>query len=314
MRRRGKMEPKHGTTLPMCYLRRKRNGFRDSSCPKRMAYGVSLIARDGMLCIGGCDDKTNVDDVLLLQWDGKNLTQREMPKLPHPTSCAAGALVGSRVFVAGGQAGPNPMAGRSYSYFWSLDLDEKSLNWRELPTWPGPERFYAIAGSDVKSFFLFSGIRRTAGRRMVNPHWNTCATPTALTLRRKRGNDWQTCHIPTRRSRRPRRYVDGGLLLLGRGADGTGTNLPLEKRQPFGRETLRFDIATGRFIMIGSLPFGLAAVASANWHGSIIIASGEIAPGVRSPAVWSIRPESLTVRRNPIPTEMCQGCIKYSVK
>jgi N-acetylneuraminic acid mutarotase len=176
-----------------------------------------------------------------------------------------------------------------------LDLDQVAPSWRVLPTWPGPERFYAIAGSDEKSFFLLSGIRRTqdANGKPALEYLRDAYRfdPVAETWERLPDLPHPNAAVAS-----PAPYVDGGLLLLGRGAEGTGTNLPLDRRQAFGRETLRFDIATRRFNTIGSLPFGTAAVASANWHGSIIIASGEIAPGVRSPTVWSIRPESLAGR------------------
>ena len=107
-------------------------------------------------------------------------------------------VVGSRVFVAGGQAGPNPAAGPSYSYFWMLDLDQETPIWRVLPTWPGPERFYAVAGSDGKSFYLFSGIR-CVDDDQGSRSWNTCETHTDSILRPRNGNDWPTCRIPMQR-------------------------------------------------------------------------------------------------------------------
>ncbi len=262
--------------------------------PQRMAYGISLTTKTGVLCIGGCNEKSNLDDVFELQWDGERLTQREMPSLPRPTSCAAGAMVGSRVYVAGGQAGPDPTTGPSFTSFWMLDLDQDTPSWRVLPTWPGPERFYAIAGSDGKSFFLFSGIRRTEDEQ---------GRPKLEYLRDAYRFDplaemWERlADLPRANAAvaSPAPYVDGGLLLLGRGADGTGTDVPLDQRRPFGREALRFDISAGGFDTIGSLPFGIAAAVSTQWRGSIIIASGESGPGVRSPTVWSMNPKSLGV-------------------
>ena len=261
--------------------------------PQRMAYGISLTTREGVLCIGGCDDKANLGDVFVLRWDGERLTQREMPSLPHPTSCAAGALVGSRVYVAGGQAGPDPTAGPSYSYFWMLDLDAETPSWRALPTWPGPERFYAIGGSDGKSFFLFSGICLTEDKQGQPKleYLKDAYRFDPVTEKWERLADLPHANAAVAS---PAPYVGGGLLLLGQGADGSGTDLPLDQRLPFGREALRYDVSTGRFDTTGTLPFGLAAVASTQWHGSIIIASGESGPGVRSPEVWSISPESLT--------------------
>jgi N-acetylneuraminic acid mutarotase len=260
---------------------------------RRAAYGISLTTNAGVLCIGGCDEKSNFDDVFMLRWDGKNLTQHKMASLPHPTSCAAGAMIGSRVYVAGGQAGPNPASGPSYSFFWMLDLDQDSQSWRELPTWPGPERFYAIAGSDGQSFFLFSGIRRTEDKK-GQPQLEYLKDayrfdPMADEWRRLADLPHANAAIAT-----PAPYANGGLFLLGRGADGAGADVPLDQRRPFAREILRYDVAADKFETVGTLPFGLAAVSSTQWNGSFIIASGESRPGVRSPNVWSIRPASLT--------------------
>jgi N-acetylneuraminate epimerase len=269
-----------------------RTGFKLSH---RAAYGISLTTNAGVLCIGGCDEKSNLDDVFMLQWDGKNLTQHKMPSLPHPTSCAAGAVVGSRVYVAGGQAGPNPASGPSYSFFWMLDLDQDSPGWRALPTWPGPERFYAVAGSDGRSFFLFSGIRRTEdNQRQPKLEYLNDAyrfDPAAEKWTRLADLPHPNSAVAT-----PAPFANGGFFLLGRGADGTGSDMPLDKRQPFAREVLRYDVSADKFEMVTSVPFGLAAVASLQWHGSFIIASGESGPGVRSRAVWSIHPESLAGR------------------
>ena len=260
--------------------------------PHRMAYGISLTTKSGMLCIGGCDETTNLDDVFTLQWDGTTLCQKKMPSLPQPTSCAAGALVGSRVYVAGGQAGPDPLKGPSHNYFWSMDLDDKAPSWRVLPTWPGCERFYAVAGSDGKSFYLFSGICRLIGDQ-DKPILEYLRDAYRFDIVTEKWERLADLPHPNAAVASPAPHLDGGLLLLGRGADGSGTDVPLSKRRPFGREALRYDTRTGRWAPMGQLPFGLAAVGVTQWNGKTIIASGESRPGVRSAAIWSIRTESL---------------------
>jgi N-acetylneuraminic acid mutarotase len=258
----------------------------------RMAYGISLTTSSGVLCIGGCDEKENLGDVFTLQWDGESLARKDMPDLPHPTSCAAGALIGSRVFVAGGQAGPDPTTGPSHSYFWSLNLDDDSPSWRELPTWPGCERFYAVAGSDGKSFYLFSGIRRLeleSGKPTLDYLQDAYRYDPAAEM-------WERLPDlphPNAAVASPAPYVNDGLWLLGSGADGSGTKLPLNRRS-FGTKVLRFQIPSNQWQPAAQLPFGLAAVGTTHWNGSIIIASGESGPGVRSTAIWSIRPEHLS--------------------
>jgi N-acetylneuraminic acid mutarotase len=263
--------------------------------PQRMAYGISLTTKSGILCIGGCNDKTNLDDVFTLQWDGKHLTHKELPRLPRPTSCAAGAIVGTRVYVAGGQAGPDPLSGPSHSYFWSMDLDEVPPQWREEPPWPGPERFFAVAGSDGQFFYLLSGMRRVqVGAEEPRLEFLRDAYRFDIAARTWKKLDG----LPNANAAvaSPAPLVNGGLLLLGRGADGTGADLPPRDRPAFQGDVRRYDLATGRWSRVGALPFGVAAPGIAQWNGNIIVASGEVSAGVRTTAVWSIRPAAIPSR------------------
>ena len=264
--------------------------------PHPMAYGISLTTTSGLLCIGGNDENNNLDDVFLLKWDGKTLTSESLPSLPHPTSRAAGAIVGTAVYVAGGQAGPNPASGPSYSYFWSLNLTESAPKWRELPTWPGPERFYAIAGSNDQSFYLFSGIRAIEdkpGQRTLEYLKDAYRFDTsAETWERLADLPHPNAAVAT-----PAPNAAGGFFLLGVGADGAKTDAPMNERPGFGRTVTRFDIASQKYETFGTLPFGVAAVAATEWHNAIVVPTGEIGPGVRTTAVWSISRESLVDSR-----------------
>ena len=116
--------------------------------PRRMAYGVSLTIKGGLLCIGGCDEKSNLDDVFVLRWDGKRLTRQECRRchtlrVVPPAQCSAHAFS-----LREGKQGRTPQSGHRFLFFGCWTWDDEAANLRELPTWPGPESFYAIAGSD----------------------------------------------------------------------------------------------------------------------------------------------------------------------
>jgi N-acetylneuraminic acid mutarotase len=259
--------------------------------PRKQAYGVSLSTKDGLLCIGGCDESQNFADVILLRWNGKELSHRSLPNLPVPTSCAAGALMGSRVYVAGGQPGPDPLSGPSQAHFWMLDLADERRGWSKLPTWPGPDRFYAVAGTDMKSFYLFSGIRRKL---------DSSGQPALEYLKDAYRFDpeverWvRLADLPHANAAvaSPAPKVDDYLLLLGQGADGVRIDRPLQDRSEFGTDVLGYNVVTGKWHEIGTLPFGRAAVPSAPWRGGNVIASGEVRPGIRSNEVWWVRASS----------------------
>jgi N-acetylneuraminic acid mutarotase len=259
--------------------------------PHKRAYGVSLSTREGLLCIGGCDESRNVADVYFLRWDGKALSQRALPKLPVPTSCSAGAMIGSRVYIAGGQPGPNPLSGPSQAHFWMLDLADERHGWSELPTWPGPERFFAVAGSDGKAFYLFSGIRRildSSGQPVLEYLKDAYRFDPAV-------KSWaRLADLPHANAAVASPATDVGdyLLLLGRGADGVGVDRPLQDRAEFGTDVLGYNVITGKWHEVATLPFGRAAVPSAPWRGGTVVASGESRPGIRSNEVWWVRASS----------------------
>lgn len=128
--------------------------------PAPRAYGISVTLPEGVLCIGGCDASDCTDQVSLLTLDGDRPRFTPWPSLPRPLANAAGALVGHRIYVAGGieQVGGGTAATRN---FFMLDLHDRERGWQELPPWPGPARAFAVAASQSDGFdncfYLFSG-------------------------------------------------------------------------------------------------------------------------------------------------------------
>ncbi len=126
--------------------------------PRPLGYGVALSVPEGMLCIGGCDKDVHVREVFLIRRSGDDVEVAPGPSLPVPLAYSAGAVVGSRVVIAGGTE--SPTATRAERHMLLLDLDEpvSKRAWKTLAPMPGPSRFLAAAGSDGQNFFLFGGI------------------------------------------------------------------------------------------------------------------------------------------------------------
>ena len=114
--------------------------------PAPRAYGISVTLPEGVLCIGGCDASECTDQVSLLTLDGDRPRFTPWPSLPRPLANAAGALVGHRIYVAGGieQVGGGTAATRD---FFMLDLHDRGRGWQELPPWPGAALAFARADS-----------------------------------------------------------------------------------------------------------------------------------------------------------------------
>lgn len=266
-----------------------RTGYR---LPAPLAYGTSIVAGDALICIGGCDPEMNHARVYQLRWSGGELVISELPPLPQPVSCAAGALVGDTIYLAGGQPGPNPFSGPSMHNFWALDLSETQPRWRELEPWPGPERFYAVAATDGQSFFLLSGLRRVVG---------VDDKPALEYLRDAYRYDpgeepatggWsRIADLPRANAAAatPAPVIDGVILLLGNGADGANLDIPAAERPGFGDEILAYNIASDSWRRAGSVPAGRAAITSVRWGDLVVLPTGEVRPMVRSPEVHTAR-------------------------
>lgn len=127
--------------------------------PAPRAYGVSITLPEGILCIGGCNTNTCTDEVLLLTLTGRTPRFTPWPSLPRPLANATGALVGDRIYVAGGiEQVHGATATRN---FWMLDLHDRERGWQELSSWDGPARAFAVAAAQSDGFdncfYLFSG-------------------------------------------------------------------------------------------------------------------------------------------------------------
>jgi hypothetical protein len=82
-----------------------------------------------------------------------------------------------------------------------------------------------------------------------------------------------------------------GFAVLG-GDDGSKYGFqPVEKHPGFSREILVYDMATDRWTSGGELPRSRVTAAAVMWGDEVVIISGEIRPGVRSPEVWAYKIE-----------------------
>ena len=260
--------------------------------PRPLGYGLSIVTPEGLICVGGCDKDKNYADVFMLKWNGETIETVAMPPLPQPVSCAAGALVGNTIYVAGGQPGPNPFSGPSMHNFWSLDLTESEPKWRVLKPWPGVERFYAVGASDGKSFYMISGLRKVEdgnGKPALEYLKDAYRydTPTDGST-----GGWQRiADLPRANAAAasPAPVIDGHVLLLGNGADGANLDLPVSERPGFGKQLLRYDIAADHWESAGTAPVGRAAVTAVKWNDLWVLPTGEVRPMVRSPQIHAAR-------------------------
>jgi SSS family solute:Na+ symporter len=130
--------------------------YESQDLPLPFAEGASLTVPGGLLCIGGNTPDGLSERVFLLAFDGVSVTVNEFPSLPLAVRASSAALVGSTVYLLGGEQAD----GRSSDQFLSLDLNRIERGWEVLRAYPKPVSGAALAvqqdGEQV-SLFAFGG-------------------------------------------------------------------------------------------------------------------------------------------------------------
>jgi N-acetylneuraminic acid mutarotase len=284
--------------------------------PAPLGYGVSATFGGRVWCVGGCDAKRHVASTVALGWDASThrltVEPNALPALPKPVAYAAGVVVGSRLYIAGGQETPD--ATDALGTLWSIDLaaaaglgrtgSTAQSRWQEHPPYPGPPRILPVLGTHAGRVVLVSGAELVAA-----PGAGTAgvAAVTRRFLRDAYAFDPQTHTwtvlaappVPIVAAAGPAIPVGGGRLAFLPGDDGAlfEQRAELAGRHPgFPRAILLYDTSADAWHAAGEIPGAVAGTATATpvttpavaWRGRTVIPSGETQPGVRTPAVLSL--------------------------
>ncbi len=265
--------------------------------PYPVAYGASVSTEYGIVCIGGNDSQQTYDNVFLLKWDPANMqaTTEPLPSLPKPCAYTTAARIGNTIYVAGGQSSAGLET--AMKNFWALDLSgygksngENKLTWKSLPCWPGPSRAFNLTVAQhngvADCIYVMSGRRqdRDGGVQLLQDVYEF--NPAAGEKR----DAWR------RRTDVPHCVMAGPAVALGQshifvlgGSDGEyfGRADELKDDHPgFFKNALAYHTITDTWIEAGPLPANHVTTTAVKWNDSIIIATGEVRPRVRSPKVY----------------------------
>lgn len=125
--------------------------------PSNIAYAACSSSPDGIVVAGGENEKGISNKVFLIQWDekSKKLLVKNLLELPIPLTNASAIANEKIVYIAGGET-PNHVSNK----FYSLNLDNISAGWKELPSVPKPVSHAVMiiqSNGDKKNIYLLGG-------------------------------------------------------------------------------------------------------------------------------------------------------------
>lgn len=289
--------------------------LRATPLPRPLGYGVTASFGGRVWCVGGGDAIEHVRSTVALSWDAATATVSvetdALPPLPCGMALGGGVVVGSRLYVAGGQATPSSTVG--LGTIWSIDLAAARVarRWDEHPTWPGPGRILPVLGTHDGTILLVSGAELLPTPDDGSPGREAGVTRRFLTDAYEFdpvGNRWRViapCPVPLVAAPSPAIPVDGSCLAVLPGDDGA---LFFRQRElagdhpGFPRQAYRYDTRADAWRTAGEVPAGIRpAVATpvVAWHGGWIVPSGEVQPGVRSPQIVRLEWDGTSAPREP---------------
>jgi SSS family solute:Na+ symporter len=270
--------------------------------PEQLAYGVTLQRGDEMIIAGGGNASRHTDAVAELTWTGRELQYTELGHLPGPTSFACGAVVGDVAVVFGGMSAPDSARPHGELYWSDLARGE----WSSFQSDALLPRQLAIAGSHGDHFFVFSGVDlenrdgNPSARVFLKDAWKI-----DIGLKRRSSElAWeQLTDCPRPMAAAPSPAIPLGVehLVMFGGDDGAHYGEDLRDTHPgFAATGFAYDVVLDRWRSAGSIPsdpsrdpieapsmnaWSPVTTGAVLWNDSLVIASGEARPGVRTPRV-----------------------------
>ncbi len=255
------------------------------------AYGAALSIPEGVALIGGSDADKAYADCQLLTWDpvSRKAQLTELPALPVPSVHPAAAAIGSVIYCAAGSDGTAPSS--MTHAFWQLDVSapEADRRWVELPPWPGPARHKSVAVAQSgrgrgAEFYLFSGSIPTA----TDGGGFTYEFRKDAYRFHVADQSWvRLADLPLPVAAASAMAVGQSQVLVFSGSTGAHVLDP-DPRPEFPRTVHSYHTITDTWTTAGTMPQAVVTTGVVRWQDQVVVASGEVRPGVRTPAVRTV--------------------------
>ncbi len=286
----------------------------EQTLPRPLAYSACASTPKGVVVVGGSDAEAVYGDAFLMAWDSaeQRVVFEDLPELPTLSAFGSAEALGSVVYVFGGKStkSETDLAGG----FWKLDLDRLELGWVALPEHPGPARLKMVTAvqddpEGEACIYLFSGSQTSTSPEgdprfemftdayRYSPEagsWTVLADLPVLEDPRDLAGEeafsaerWPinaACAAPFGKSEILTFSGSTGRYIL----DEQGKVRDPRVRPAFANRVLAYDVIADRWRDAGEMPVGVVTTRAVQWQGQLVVASGEVKPGIRTPRVQAL--------------------------
>jgi cyclically-permuted mutarotase family protein len=275
--------------------------------PEPLAYGGSISTPDGLVCIGGENEKGPLGCVFRISLDADRISITQLPDLPEPLSNFGSAKMGNNIFLTGGTT-----LSETSSKTLCLDLSALTNGWKAIEPLSfalsspmmvcqsdGAEQcLYLIGGrckKEIETEF-FSTVLKYSPSSGTWSHEAEIATsirvplPTAAATGVAWGSNFILVFSGDRGvwyNRGERLKAQGSSRDEGRRKKAEERYVELMEHHPgFSRDVLIYNTISKKWSRHGRMPGpGQVTTTAFWWNGQVVIPSGEIRPGVRTAEV-----------------------------
>lgn len=278
--------------------------------PKPLGYGASVSWKNRVIGIGGNDADRSYANVFSLTWhpETRKIQTDSFPSLPKPLVNLAATVLGDQLFVFGGESEQG-----AENQLYSLDLQNPEQGWQTRAVLPGPGRAYTALVAQNRSLYVVAGRQTRSGV--------TTVFSDAYEYNVDQNRWYRLPDLPQPLSAHVAAASGSGVVLVIGGDNGqrfkqiealnnrlkavpngpesdriTRQRNDLQRDHPgFGRTVWQYDLKQSRWSKRDTLDFPVPVTTSiVRWANGLVLPSGEVSPGIRTPAVWR-----LTVPQTP---------------
>ena len=273
------------------------------SLPAARGYGGSARWRNQLLMVGGNDARQPYADVWTVRWEADRGTVRvdTLPSLPVPLANLSAVCWRDRLYAFGGESERGAVGS-----LYGLNLRNVDAGWQRLPDLPGPARAYSAMTAAAGRLYVLGGRYTEAGRtrvltdayafRIQTNRWERLPDlpgPLSAGSAVATGGEVWTVGGDTGERLVQIEALNNRLRDLRPGPECdrlTADRNALQRDHPgFARAVWAYDPEQRRWLRRADLPFAVPVTTPVvAVPDGFILPSGEVSPGVRTPASWRI--------------------------